>query len=162
MTYDVSSVLSLISRIHSESAAFLQERMAVQGLPALVSSHGFILFCLSRFGSLTMGELSEKINRDKSTTTALVKKLAVLGLVSIDKNNVDCRCKIISLTEAGKSYTCITDKISKQLLETAWKGFSNEEKESVLNLLLRMSNNIASEQEKDKKRTTCQADGSSL
>ena len=149
MNYDVSSVLSLISKIHSESAAFLQDKMAEQGLPALVSSHGFILFCLCRYGNLSMGELTEKINRDKSTTTALVKKLVDSGLVLIEKNQEDCRRKIISLTDAGKSYTRMTEELSKELLETAWKGFSEEEKDCTLKLLLRMSENIASKKTVD-------------
>ncbi|MDE6773297.1 MAG: MarR family transcriptional regulator, partial [Treponemataceae bacterium] len=75
MDYGVDAVVSLISRIHSLSQDFLRRKMTEAGLPELVSSHGFMLFCLSRTEQMTLGELAQRINRDKSTTTVLVRKL---------------------------------------------------------------------------------------
>lgn len=142
MNYSTSSVLSLISKIHTKSQDFLQKRLGDTGLPHLVSSHGFILYTLSNDERLSSGDLSEKINRDKSTTTALVKKLEEMELVKTEKCSIDSRKKYVSLTEKGKEYTETTQNLSRELIETAYKGFSEEEKMSLLSLLEKLSENL--------------------
>lgn len=141
MEYSISSILSLISHVHSKTAFFLEKRLSAEGLVSLASSHGFILFCLSQ-NPMLMGELSQKINRDKSTTTALVKKLERLGFVQVEKSNEDSRKKVISLTEKGCQYNKITSEISHEVFQTAFGGFSDEDKESLLSLLTRLSKNL--------------------
>ncbi|MBQ3671670.1 MAG: MarR family transcriptional regulator [Treponema sp.] len=142
MNYSVSSVLSLISKIHSCSADFLQRKMSGSGLPDFVSSHGFILFCLSKSGRLTMGELSQKINRDKSTATVLVKKLEKAELVKIEKDDSDSRKRWISLTEKGRAYNETTHSLSNELLDCAYRDFSEAEKENLLYLLEKLHANL--------------------
>ena len=140
MNYTVDSVVSLISHIHSASADFLNRRL--YKTDSFVSSHGFILFLLSENQKMTMGQIAEKINRDKSTTTVLIKKLLEKGLVKTENCSEDSRKKIISLTEDGKKYNALTGGISRQLLEACYKDFSGEEKETLLKLLVKMSRNI--------------------
>lgn len=142
MKHSTSSVLSLISKIHSQSQDFLQKKMRESGLPEMVSSHGFILYKLSQTERMTLGELTAEINRDKSTTTALVKKLEELGLVQTRRCPLDSRKKYISLTENGKEYDKTTKTLSTELIETAYKGFSEDEKESLLQLLEKLSGNL--------------------
>lgn len=91
---------------------------------------------------MTMGQIAEKINRDKSTTTVLIKKLLEKGLVKTENCSEDSRKKIISLTEDGKKYNALTGGISRQLLEACYKDFTGEEKETLLKLLAKMSRNI--------------------
>lgn len=91
---------------------------------------------------MLMGELSSAINRDKSTATALVKKLEKLGFVKTEKSAEDSRKKIITLTEKGKKYNETTAELSKELLTKAFKGFSDDEKNSLLSLLCKLSENL--------------------
>ena len=140
MNYTVDSVVSLISHIHSASADFLNRRLSKTD--SFVSSPGFILFLLSENQKMTMGQIAEKINRDKSTTTVLIKKLLEKGLVKTENCSEDSRKKIISLTEDGKKYNALTGGISRQLLEACYKDFTGEEKETLLKLLVKMSRNI--------------------
>lgn len=140
--YTISSTLSLVSHIHSEAAEFLEKRLSEKGLDSLASSHGFILFCLSKKKSMLMGELSSAINRDKSTATALVKKLELMGFVQIEKSKEDSRKKIVALTEKGLEYNKTTSEISRELLEKAFGGFSDEDKNRLLSLLCRLSENL--------------------
>lgn len=142
MSWNISSILSLISHIHSQSQDFIQKEFKEMGLDTLATSHGNILFCLSQNQFLTPGELAKKINRDKSTATALVHKLEREGFVEIKKNSNDCRKKIITLTEKGKNYTEATDALSQKLLSTSWKNFSDEEKSLLLALLSKLSSNL--------------------
>ncbi len=91
---------------------------------------------------MTPGQLTEKIHRDKSTTTALVKKLEGGGFLKIEKSMDDCRKKLISLTEKGKKYNELTAGLSKELIETAYRNFSLDEKEKIFSLLTRISENL--------------------
>ena len=142
MNYDKNSILSLISHIHSQSQTFLQKKLTSLGLSQLATSHGNILFCLSRQEPLSLGELSKKINRDKSTTTALVKKLEQAGLVEQKKDLADSRKKQICLTPQGRQYTQKTDSLSAQLINQSWQNFTPNEQLQLVALLNRLSKNL--------------------
>ncbi len=143
MNMDIKSSISLLSHIHSTTADFLIEKLNEQGFPEFASSHGNILFQLSIKSEMTMGELSEKINRDKSTTTVLVRKLERDGLVCRNNDENDKRSKLISLTEKGKEFNYAINAISKELIETFYKGFSEEEKKQFFEFLKRIDNNFS-------------------
>ncbi len=140
MDYDLTSLPSLISHIHTISAEFTNRRLAEKG--NFVSSHGFILFLLSQKSRMKMGEIAQAINRNKSTTTVLIKKLKAEGLIKEETDENDSRMKYISLTPKGKKYNALTASISKELLETCYKGFSEAEKKKLLDLLIKLSENI--------------------
>ncbi len=139
---DVNSSISLLSNIHSTTADFLTARLKACGFPDFASSHGNILFQLSVNEKMTMGELSEKINRDKSTTTVLVRKLEAEGFITGESDPSDKRSRIIFLTEKGKEFNATARELSKELLSTFYKGFSEEEKEAFFQTLLKIQKNF--------------------
>jgi DNA-binding MarR family transcriptional regulator len=57
-----------------------------------------------------------------------------------DKN--DKRNKILALTEKGTEYTQLTAEISKELVGTFYKGFSDEEKQQFFEFLKRIEKNF--------------------
>jgi len=142
MQYDISSTIALVSHIHSATADFLKSKLAAEGLPDLASSHGFILFLLSRKDRLTMSDIAARINRDKSTTTVLVRKLEKAGFIKSCKSDTDSRIKYIMLTEEGRKYNELTAQLSKELISTFYSGFSSEEKEQLFSLLSRIDSNF--------------------
>lgn len=137
-----TGISSLISKIHADSASFLKAELQARGLPDMVSSHGNILFQLSQAGTLSMKELSERIHRDKSTTTALVNKLEAAGFVARAKDSADSRITHISLTETGKNYNDVLCAISATLNERCCQGLTEAEKQMLFNLLSRISENF--------------------
>lgn len=139
---DVNSSISLLSNIHSITADFLTERLKNKGFPDFASSHGNILFQLSINEKMTMGELSEKINRDKSTTTVLVRKLEKEGFITGDPDPADKRSRIIYLTEKGKQFNSTARQLSKELLDTFYKDFTEEEKISFFSALIKIKENF--------------------
>ena len=144
MEYDISSTISLVSHIHSAAADFLRVRLNQHGLPNLSSSHGFILFLLSKEEKLTMSQVAKRINRDKSTATALVQKLKNSGLVETLANKDDGRSKFIMLTAKGREYNKITAKLSTELIEKFYKNFTQDERRQVYILLSRISSHFES------------------
>lgn len=139
---DVNSSISLLSNIHSITADFLTERLKNKGFPDFASSHGNILFQLSVNEKMTMGELSEKINRDKSTTTVLVRKLEKEGFITGDPDPADKRSRIIYLTEKGKEFNVTAQELSSELLKTFYHDFTDEDKEIFVNFLSRIKENF--------------------
>ena len=135
--------MSLVSRIHSAAADFLIKRLAEKGLPDFASSHGFILFQLSAKDALSMKELAEKINRDKSTATVLVRKLERDGFVKTAPSPGDARSKLVSLTRKGKRYNDVTAELANDLLKIFYKGFSDVEKKNACSYLLRIAENFS-------------------
>ena len=139
---DVNSSISLLSHIHTITADFITEKLKERGFPDFASSHGNILFQLSVNEKMTMGELSEKINRDKSTTTVLVRKLEAEGFITGEPDPADKRSRIIYLTAKGKQFNNTAMELSQELLGTFYKGFSEEEKEAFFQTLLRIKGNF--------------------
>lgn len=140
MEYSVSSVMALISRIHTNAADFTNKRLSEKG--NFVSSHGHILFLLSKNNSMSMRDISSAINRNKSTTTVLIRKLKEEGLIKEENSKEDGRSKYISLTEKGKEYNELTSGISGDLISVCYKDFSEQEKEKLLELLIKLNQNI--------------------
>jgi len=143
MNTDIRQSMSLVSRIHSAAADFLIKRLAEKGLPDFASSHGFILFQLSAKDALSMKELAEKINRDKSTATVLVRKLERDGFVKTAPSLGDARSKLVSLTRKGKRYNDVTAELANDLLKIFYKGFSDVEKKNACSYLLRIAENFS-------------------
>ena len=141
---DVNSPISLLSHIHTITADFIIEKLKERGYPDFASSHGNILFQLCVNEEMTMGELSEKINRDKSTTTVLVRKLESEGFITGKPDPADKRSRIIYLTAKGKQFNQTAMDLSKDLLETFYRGFSEEEKQTFFQSLMRIKDNFIS------------------
>ena len=91
---------------------------------------------------MTMSEIKRSIHKDKSTATALIKKLEQIGCVQKSRAQGDARVVFISLTPKGCAYTDATEQISRSLIDTCYKGFSTEEKKRLYDFLCRMEQNF--------------------
>ena len=142
MAQEFDTSIAKVSQIHSLTADFLKKRLAENGFDDFASSHGYILYQLSVNPLITMKELAAKINRDKSTTTVLVRKLEQAGLVKVQTGTTDKRSKLLSLTQKGNEYNQMTMQLSKELLATFYKGFTKEEKEVFSKFLEKIKGNF--------------------
>lgn len=137
-------IVYFISKTKKNMMTFLEKKLDEQELYDLIPSHGNILTALyENDGSLTMKEIAERIGKDKSTVTPLVNKLLKLGYIEKQKCDEDKRITYIHLTEKGREIESKYKAISKDVYETAYKGFSEEEKETFLALLKKMNNNFS-------------------
>ena len=89
-----------------------------------------------------MKELANRIHRDKSTTTVLVRKLELAEYIKRETSKDDNRVFYITLTEKGEEYTKNTSRISERLITKCYEGFSENDKNTVLELLTRISQNF--------------------
>ena len=139
---DTSKTLSLISHIHSRAEEYLRAELKKKGLPNLSSSHGFILYNLAVNERLSMSEIAAKINRDKSTATALVQKLSEMGFVEKSAGEKDSRVKFVRLSEKGRRFTSCTSEISSALIRRCYHGFSESDAQNLTKYLLMVAANF--------------------
>lgn len=137
-------IVYFISRTKEKMIKFITENLKSNGLEHIIPSHGNILTVLYENGQkMPLNEISKKIGRDKSTVTPLVNKLVSLGYVKKISSIDDKRITFVELTDKGRDIQDKFDKISKQVYETAYKDFSEEEKKIFLSLLKKINQNFS-------------------
>ena len=93
------------------------------------SEQGKILTILwkQELGCTTATDIALATGLANNTLTSMVKKLEEQGLVTIQPCTQDKRKKYISLTELGWAQKEIGDRVSKELGEIFYQGFSDQE-----------------------------------
>ncbi|HDP80375.1 MAG TPA: MarR family transcriptional regulator [Spirochaetes bacterium] len=132
---DHDLILFSIGRIAEQANRFLMAELRRRGMGELGVSHMEIVGVLTRRDKIQMKELVELIGKDKSTITALVKKLLRLKLITRSPDPGDSRVSHISLTEKGRKLESTVNEISKRLREKAYRGLSERDKEEMMRLL---------------------------
>ena len=141
-------IVYFISRTKQKMTQFIQMQLKLQQLDELIPSHGNILTVLYESGEkMPLNEIAKRIGRDKSTVTPLVNKLVGLGYVEKVAGKQDKRVTFVQLTKQGHALKPYFDQISAQVYETAYRGFSQEEKEQFLSLLKRINSNFTNSSE---------------
>lgn len=136
--------ISKVSKIRGEIFNYIEGELKKRGIDGLVVSHGNILDILyDNNGKMTMKEISEGINRSKSTVTQLVDKLLLYGYVTKEVNAEDKRFSYIVLSEKGLGIKKDFKEISDNVIREFFNGFTEEEAEQLLSLLDRVINNFA-------------------
>lgn len=135
--------ISMISQIKNEYTNYIESELKDRGIEGLVVSHGNILDILyNNDGRLTMKEISEGINRSKSTVTQLVDKLLAYGYVTREADSADKRISYIILTELGIGIKKDFKEISDNVIHEFFQGFNELEAETLLALLERVIHNF--------------------
>lgn len=93
------------------------------------SEQGKILtvLCQKETGRATATDIALASGLANNTLTSMIKKLAEQGLVTIEQSNQDKRKKFVVLTELGWAQKEIGDRVSNELGEIFYQGFSDQE-----------------------------------
>ncbi|MBK5252448.1 MAG: MarR family transcriptional regulator [Peptostreptococcaceae bacterium] len=136
-------IIYYITRIRKKSGLFIENLLKAKGLDGLCASHETILSALyAEDRPLAMKDISNRISRNKSTTSQLVDKLVKFGYAEKIHCKNDRRVNYVFLTQNGKDIQANFQTISAELIETAYENFSTEEIEELLRLLKKLSNNF--------------------
>lgn len=135
--------ISFISEIRTEVNSYIENELNNRGIKGLVVSHGSILTALYKYdGKLPMKDISKRIKRSKSTTTQLVNKLIKSGYVKKQISEEDARVHYIVLTESGWEIKNIIKEISLEVNDVFFTGFTEQEQEVFLQLLMKVKDNF--------------------
>ena len=78
-------------------------------------------------GRATATDIALATGLANNTLTSMIKKLVEQSLVKIEQSDQDKRKKFVVLTELGWSQKEIGDRVSKELGEIFYQGFSDQE-----------------------------------
>jgi len=141
---NINAIIATISSINNSADKLIIEELKKHNLDGLAPSHGNILNVLyQNEEGVPMNKITQSINKDKSTVTALVNKLLKMELIEKIKCKEDSRSTIIKLSQKGlDTKPIVINVISSKLLDTTYKGFTKEEKELLCTLLEKIKKNF--------------------
>ncbi|MGK0288955.1 MAG: DNA-binding MarR family transcriptional regulator [bacterium] len=142
MSLDTNVAVFLASRLRDKSHKFIVQEFQKRGIEGLVPSHGAIILALYPDIALSMGELSKRIDKDKSTLTTLVNKLLKLGYVDKVQDQKDHRISLIRLTDQSLSLKDDFREISEELSKKMYQDIPEWEQYAVINILKKMTKNF--------------------
>lgn len=135
---------ALVSRIRERIDRLLIGELERHDVRGLVPSHGQVLVNLFYHPRLTMTDLARRIDRDKSTLTALVDKLAELGYVEKFKDEGDQRVTWVRATDQGRALIPVFKQMQETYMNTLFKDLSSEEQQTLVQLLAKVYRNLES------------------
>lgn len=92
--------------------------------------------------NITANHISEVIGLDKAAVSRALKFLKERRLVSFVKNAKDGRSTLIALTSSGEDIHDQIIKVALKREELLLKNFSEQELDTLINLLNKMNNNV--------------------
>lgn len=95
----VDEVGEMVQKLVRMFQLFERDQIKVHGF---TSSQCYSLIEILKSGSLTMNELSDRMNLDTSTMTRVIDKLVRDELIKRERDEADRRIVLVALTEKGK------------------------------------------------------------
>lgn len=119
----VEEVGQMVQKLVRVFQLFERDQIKVHGF---TSSQCYAMLEILKNGSLTMNELSDKMNLDSSTMTRVIDKLVRDELVYRDRDSSDRRIVVVSLTdkgsEAAKKLSSSVNEYYKKIVENIPEG----------------------------------------
>jgi DNA-binding MarR family transcriptional regulator len=127
----------MIKRVHQSLLRSIDERMQTYDLTAMQWGP---LFLVAK-GYDTVAGCARLSNSDASSMTRMLDRLETKGLIRRIRSAADRRVVNIELTDAGRKLADIIPRELAHVLNHHLRGFSNEEYETLKNLLRRFEQN---------------------
>jgi DNA-binding MarR family transcriptional regulator len=137
-----NTIIANLSKINRKVNQYIHENLQAKGIHGIVSSHGAILSLLFDKGSLTLTDISRAIDREKNTTTILVRKLEENGYVHRHEHPKDGRKKVITLTKKGLGIEESFLEISNLAIERVYRDIDESEESLLLSCLDKVLDNV--------------------
>ena len=132
----------LISRIKQVGARLFDRMLAEADIDAFNGAQGRILYVLWQEDGVTISVLSSKTSLANTTLTSMLDRMEAGGLIHRTPSPTDRRASLIRLTDKARSLQDDYDRISQQMNEQYYKGFSDDEIRTLESLLQRVLSNL--------------------
>lgn len=135
----------LISRIKQVGTRIFDRMLASSGIDAFNGAQGRILYVLWQHDHITISSLSAQTSLANTTLTAMLDRMEKMGLIVRKADPQDRRNRLIALTEKAKALQEDYTKISQQMNEIYYTGFTEAEIVQFEAYLQRVLNNLEKE-----------------
>jgi MarR family transcriptional regulator, organic hydroperoxide resistance regulator len=131
-----------ISQIKQLSNRIFERLLKENDIEDFNGAQGRILFVLWQEDNLSITELGEKTSLAKTTLTSMLDRMAEQGHIERNPDPKDRRQTRIILTAQAKALSENYDKVSAQMNQLFYKGFSEAEITQLDNMLAKVLHNL--------------------
>lgn len=132
----------LISQIKQIQGRIFERLLSNAGIEAFNGAQGRILYVLWQKDGLPIVELSRKTGLAKTTLTGMLDRLESHGLITRCSDSADRRQIIIRLAEKAKQLNSDYTRVSQEMNQLFYRGFSNDDIIHFENTLKRILKNL--------------------
>lgn len=136
----------LISRIKQVGTRLFDRMLADADIDAFNGAQGRILYVLWGKDGITISQLSAQTSLANTTLTSMLDRMESSGLIRREPSPRDRRALLIQLTDKARSLQADYDRISQQMNERYYDGFSEAEICQFEAYLQRVLNNLEGEE----------------
>lgn len=135
----------LISRIKQVGTRIFDRMLADSGIDSFNGAQGRILYVLWQNEDISISSLSAQTSLANTTLTNMLDRMENIGLIVRKPDPKDRRNKLIVLTEKAKSLQDDYTRISQQMNEIYYTGFTDAEIMQFESYLQRILSNLEKE-----------------
>ena len=135
----------LISRIKQVGTRIFDRMLADSGIDSFNGAQGRILYVLWQNEDISISSLSAQTSLANTTLTNMLDRMENIGLIVRKPDPKDRRNKLIALTEKAKSLQDDYTRISQQMYEIYYTGFTDAEIMQFESYLQRILSNLEKE-----------------
>lgn len=135
----------LISRIKQVGTRIFDRMLADSGIDSFNGAQGRILYVLWQNEDISISSLSAQTSLANTTLTNMLERMENMGLIVRKPDPKDRRNKLIALTEKAKSLQDDYTRISQQMNEIYYTGFTDAEIMLFESYLQRILSNLEKE-----------------
>ena len=132
----------LISQIKQVSGRIFEKLLVNAGIEAFNGAQGRILYVLWQEDCVPIVELSRKTGLAKTTLTSMLDRMESANLVERIFDKADRRQIRIALTDKARALSDEYNKVSRQMNEIYYAGFSADEITAFESTLQRILSNL--------------------
>ncbi|MFX1515770.1 MAG: MarR family winged helix-turn-helix transcriptional regulator [Promethearchaeota archaeon] len=135
----------LIAQVHQLGQRIFAKKLKKYQIVDINPAQGRILFALWKKDGLPIVELAKVTSLSKSTLTPMLDRLEEIGHLKRVDSKGDRRKKLIYLTEKNKQLQDIYYKVSLEMKELYYSGFTEKEIDQFEDYLKRILSNLKEE-----------------
>ena len=132
----------LIAKIHQLSGRILTRKLKEHNIEELNPAQGRIMFVLWRHDGIPINELARRTSLGKSTLTSMLDRLEKSGFLIRVPSPKDRRQILIKRTQKDKTFQKKYIRVSQEMSEIFYKGYSAKEIDEFEQHLRRILDNL--------------------
>lgn len=136
----------LISKVKQVQGRVFEKMLAKHGISDFNGAQGRILYVLWEEDNIPIRQLSARTGLAKTTLTSMLDRLENLGHIKRKYSSSDRRIVRITLTEKAKNLKSNYEKVSSEMNEIFYNGFTDGEITAFENYLERILTNLTEQE----------------
>lgn len=136
MKATTTGVATYTSMLRTRINEFLRDELKACGHGELVPSYGSVLSVVYRKGGqVQIKEIYDSLLKQKTTITESINRLVRLGYLTKETCPTDARCTYVRATDKAIAFQKDFKRISARLQEKIFEGFTEEERQTFVELM---------------------------